>query len=348
MKILKETPESISKAVEVLRKEGLVIYPTETLYGIGADATNLKAIGKLSKYKQRPYGKPYSVAVVDQKMAEEYVFLNKTAESLYKTFLPGPVTIVSKGKHKVAKGVESETGTLGIRIPDYPFVLEMVKKLGRPITATSANASYQKRPYQISDILEVISEKQKDLIDLIIDAGKSPQREPSTVIDTTLDDLAILRQGQVMIKDKAKILSRSEENTQSLAKELLQKYEKFVGKRAIIFALEGPMGVGKTQFTKGIGRALRINEEIVSPTYTLEEEYEKKLIHIDAWRMETANELKDLGFARRISDKTIICIEWAEKVIYEIKKHKEDAIIIWVKLKYAKNNNERLISWGVL
>src|SRR5664280_1336967 len=110
--IIKNDETAIQKAVDVLKNGGLVIYPTETLYGIGADATNPEAIKKLTEYKNRPFGKPYSIAVTSQRMAGEYVDLNQTAKNLYKEFLPGPLTVISKGKHKVAPGVESEDGTL--------------------------------------------------------------------------------------------------------------------------------------------------------------------------------------------------------------------------------------------
>ena len=258
MEIIKQNTKVIAKAVNVLKEGGLVIFPTETVYGIATDATNPKAIKKLNTYKKRPFGKPYSVAVSDTKMAEEYVNLNATARNIYKEFLPGPVTVVSYGKHKLAKGVESETGTLGIRISSHPLVGQIVKTIGVPITATSANASYMKRPYKISDVLDNISEKQKKLIDLIIDGGVLPHNEPSTVIDTTMDDPVVLRQGEIKFKDKNEILSRSEENTQNIAKELFQKYENYLGKRPIIFALIGEMGTGKTQFTKGLGKVLGI------------------------------------------------------------------------------------------
>ena len=345
--------KKITEAVEVLRDGGLVIYPTETTYGIGADATNQKAINKLNKYKQRPFGKPYSIAVANQKMAEEYVELNNTARRIYKQFLPGPITVISRGKHKVAKGVESENGSLGIRIPDYPLVIEIVKRLGKPITATSANASYQKRPHSISDILENISIKQKKLIDLIIDVGELPHNEPSTVIDTTMDDLVILRQGEIKLKDKNGVLSRSEEATQNLGKELFQKYEKYLGKRPIIFALEGEMGSGKTQFTKGLARAMGVKEEIVSPTYNLVNHYSQiadhqSLDHIDAWRMTDPKELKALELETFVKSKHVVVIEWAEKVADIIKKHRDQAVIVWVKIEYGKRENERLISWGNL
>lgn len=353
MKIIKIDNLKIKDVIKILDRGGLIIYPTETMYGVGVDATNFKAIKKLTNYKKRPFGKPYSIAVVDQKMAENYVFLNNSAKKLYKTFLPGPITVVSNGKHKVAPGVESELGTLGIRIPDHSLVLKILKAFEKPITATSANSSYQKRPYKITDILENISDKQKSLIDLIIDAGELPHNEPSTVVDTTLDDITILRQGDIELKDKKKILSRSEENTQNIAKELWQKYEKYLGQRAIIFALTGPMGSGKTQFVKGLARGTGIKEKVVSPTFNIELDYENKkrkikIVHIDVWRMSSDKELLDLQFESKIDDKSIIAIEWADKVADLIRKYNEEAIIIWVKIEYSTDSeNERLISWGI-
>jgi L-threonylcarbamoyladenylate synthase len=353
MQIVKAGKEAVDMAVTILKKGGLVVYPTETMYGIGALATDAKAILKLSKYKKRPFGKPYSIACSDKEMAESFVTLNKTASDLYKTFLPGPVTVVSLGKHKVATGVESEIGTLGVRIPDYPLVLDIVKKLGVPITATSANSSYQKRPYKIDDVLGNISDKQKGLIDLIIDAGELPHNEPSTVVDTTMDDLTILRQGDIILKDKIEVLSRSEEETQNLGKELWQKYEKYAGKRAIIFALEGPMGTGKTQFTKGLAHAMGIKDEIVSPTFNLilnysSEEDKPELSHIDAWKINGSKEFNGLGISELISDKSVLAIEWAERISDAIRTYNEEAVIIWVKIAYKEKENERLISWGTI
>lgn len=337
----------IDDAVAVLKNGGLVIYPTETTYGVGVDATNQLAVNKLAQYKKRPLGKPYSIAVCDLEMAQKYVEVNPTALNLYKTLLPGPLTVISKSLHKVARGVESETGTLGIRIPDHPLVLELVKKLGLPITATSANASYQKRPYKITDILENLSDKQKRLIDLIIDAGELPHNEPSTVIDTTLDDPVVLRQGEIKLTNKNEVLSRSEENTQNLGKELVQKYESYLGKRPIIFALSGPMGAGKTQFTKGVAKALGITETVVSPTFNLVLEY-KGLVHFDAWRIENAKDFEALGINKYLTDKSVIAIEWAERVQDVIRSYHDEAIIIWVKIEYGKNPNDRLISRGTL
>ena len=354
MKIVKENSKVVDAAVDTLKNGGLVIFPTETLYGIGADSSNKKAILKLNKFKKRALGKPYSIAVSNQEMAEKFVYLNQTAKNLYKEFLPGPITVISKGKKKVAPGVESETGTLGIRIPNYPLVIKIVTKLGHPITATSANSSYKRRPYKISDILENISQRQRGLIDLIIDAGELPHNDPSTVIDTTRDDLSILRQGEIKIKNKNVVTSRSEENTQTIAKELWQKYESYLGKRPIIFALEGPMGAGKTQFTKGLAKAMEIKDEIISPTYNLMFEYKSKkrdlkLKHVDSWKFQNAKELEQLGFIKMLEENNmVISIEWADRVADVVREHRENSLVIWVIISYGKGINERLISWGTI
>src|SRR5258708_6009897 len=191
--------EAIEKTLQVLEAGGLVIFPTETTYGAGVDALSQNAVDKVLAYKARREGKPLSIAVSEATMAAQYVEVRDSARNIYERFLPGPVTVISKGRGKVANGVESEFGTLGIRIPKYDFVLEVVKKFGRPITATSANGSGEKRPYSIQDIFDGISEKQKGLIDLIIDVGELPHNLPSTVIDTTLSASVIFRQGTIQL-----------------------------------------------------------------------------------------------------------------------------------------------------
>jgi L-threonylcarbamoyladenylate synthase len=340
MRIIAEKDVIIAEIISLIKSGKLVVFPCETVYGVAVDAHNSTAVKKLSKYKQRSLGKPYAIMVADQKIAERYVELNDTAKKLYMNFLPGPMTVVSKGRHVVAGGVESETGTLGVRIPDYPFMLKFLKQLDGAIVATSANRSYEKRPYRISDL---------DLsrFDLVIDAGELPHNEPSTVVDTTMDDVIVLRQGDIKLKDKNEILSRSEEQTRNIGKELWQKYEQYKGQRAIIFALEGPMGAGKTQFTKGLGKAMGIGEEIVSPTFNIELDY-GQLHHVDAWRMKDAEELEQLGFSGMIHDKSVIAVEWAERAGDVIRKYHEEAVIVWVKLSYGQVDNERMISWGVV
>jgi len=357
MQIIEEKASNLQKIINALSGGGLVIFPCETVYGAAVDATNPLAVKKLSVYKQRPLGKPYSIMFPNQKEAEKYVELNDTAKKLYRQFLPGPVTIISKvktglTKNGLATGVASELGTVGVRIPNYKFLLQLLFKYGKPLTATSANASYKKRPYKIDDVLENVSGKQKQLIDLIIDAGELAHNEPSTVIDTTLDDPTVLRQGEVVFSDQNTILSRSEDETKNCGKELWQKYDKYLGQRAVVFALVGPMGVGKTQFTKGLAKAMGVVEEVVSPTFNLEISYSSpglgaSLDHFDAWRLQDGAELENLGLSGKIHDKSVLVVEWADRVADTIRKYNEEAVLVWVKLGYGKGENERTISWGV-
>ena len=158
MKIIKVNPKNnqkiITQAIKILNNNGLIIYPTETCYGAGVNATNQKAVDKLLNYKTFRQNKPISIAVANQAMASKYIIPNTSALNLYTKFLPGPLTVISKSRDKkVAKHIESNTKTIGIRIPDYKLTISIIKKFGLPITATSANASYKKTPYSIKDIL---------------------------------------------------------------------------------------------------------------------------------------------------------------------------------------------------
>lgn len=352
---IKTTPQDqvIKTACEVLASGGLVIYPTETTYGIGADATNQAAVDKLLQYKTRREGKPLSIAVSNIKMAEQYVELNNQARQLYANFLPGPVTVVSQSKDKVAQGVASERGTLGIRIPDYPLITDIAAAYGKPITASSANASYKKRPYKISDIFAVISDKQKGLIDLVLDAGELPHNEPSTVVDTTLEQPTVLRQGDIKLSKTETLISMSEDQTKELGRKLVNQYRHYLNEKALIFALVGELGVGKTQLTKGIGEALGVSQLITSPTFTISREYpfiygemKNQLIHIDTWRLFENQEFLDLGFAQMIDNLAVISIEWADKVSDILNQYSDEAKIIWIKIDHGREMNKRIIRYS--
>jgi L-threonylcarbamoyladenylate synthase len=322
----------LNQAVKILKAGGLVIYPTETCYGAGVDATNQKAVDKLLKYKARREGRPLSIAVTDKNMASKYVKLNTSAINLYDKFLPGPLTVVSAGRHKVAKGVESETGTLGIRIPDYPLAIEIVKKLGFPVTATSANVSYKPRPYSIPQLLKNTSKKQQGLIDFIIDAGILPKRPVSTIVDTTLDDPLVIRAGKIKFSPAQTQITKSPQETKKLAQTLMLKYWKDLQTKPLVFLLVGDLGAGKTQFAKGIGEFLQIKQPITSPTFTIEKKYDYtrhhvtgKFLHLDTWRLQNIEELKILNLEKRLKPKNIICVEWAGRALEPLTKMAEKA-----------------------
>lgn len=347
----------INKAVQVLKKGGIIIYPTETCYGVGADATSQDAVDKVLSYKLRREGKPLSIGVCSRQMAEKYVEINSIAQNLYENFLPGPLTVVSKSLGNVAKGVESEEGNLGIRFPDYKLILDIIKDFGKPITTTSANASYKKRPYKISDILENISNKQKALIDLVIDAGKLPHNDPSTVVDTTLNAKVILRQGGVKLSKKMKQITKKPEETQEVGRNLMNRYKQYLGYKSLIFAMRGELGAGKTEMTKGIAKALGVKDVISSPTFIIENNYiipvvrdsylsihRTELIHIDAWRLYDTSELEQLDFLKQVDELNVFVIEWAEKVIDILEQVSAEAIILWIDIEYGKGKNIRSVT----
>jgi len=189
MRILKANDESLKEAVKVLRSGGVIIYPTDTLYGLGADATSNKAKKKIYKIKGRDFRKPFSICVADLKHAKNFVMFDELSLRVAKKFLPGPLTLVIPQK-KEMKYVSKE-GKIAVRIPDNYFTLKLLKKFGKPITATSANLSGGKDPVKISDI----NNKMKSQCDLIIDGGKCKFKKPSTVFD--VESKKILREGAV-------------------------------------------------------------------------------------------------------------------------------------------------------
>ncbi|NCN87350.1 MAG: threonylcarbamoyl-AMP synthase [Candidatus Pacebacteria bacterium] len=318
----------IDKIVQTLSKGGLVIFPTETTYGAGVDATNQEAVDKLLSYKARREGKPLSIAVPDRDMAEKYVEVNSSAAEIYRNFLPGPFTVVSKSKGKTARGVESEFGTLGVRIPDYSLVLDFLKVFNRPVTATSANSSGKKRPYKIDDILNNLSEKQKKLIDLIVDVGELPHNKPSTIIDTTMSAPMTLRQGDRDVDHAVKIdqaevdfISNSEQETKDIAKRLILKNWNQVKEQGLIIGLDGDLGVGKTIFAKGVAEFLQIKDTITSPTYSYVNEYDYvrhnfsgRMYHLDVWKINSKEELARLDFFKIIQPGNVIIVEWWDQI----------------------------------
>lgn len=186
-------------AAEDIAAGNLIVYPTDTVYGIGADIYNEVAVKNLYLAKRRPFDMALSVAVADKKMMESVAILNETADKLIKAFLPGPLTIIIKKNPEVPDIVTAGSQKVGIRIPDHPIALEIARRSG-PIVATSANIHFQPDAIDIGMATAALGNS----VSTYIDAGHSPSGKPSTIIWIKDKEYEIIRQGPItedMIKE---------------------------------------------------------------------------------------------------------------------------------------------------
>ncbi len=184
-------PAKIEQAVDSLNSGGIIVYPTDTIYGVGCDIFNKEAVKKIYQLKKRESKKPLSIICADFKQIAQYAILSDANYRLIKKVLPGPFTFILKAKNKLPATFIAKNKTVGIRIPDNQICLQIVKALERPIITTSLNLSGE-------DVMTSPSQLSKELankIDLIIDVGSLPQ-EPSTVVNLTTEEPIILRQGK--------------------------------------------------------------------------------------------------------------------------------------------------------
>ncbi|OGG41053.1 threonylcarbamoyl-AMP synthase [Candidatus Kaiserbacteria bacterium GWA2_50_9] len=186
----------IAKAAATLQAGGVILYPTDTLYGLGADALSDEAVEKVRAIKGRENGKPIHAIFADLDSVGEYAEVNDFARMLAKRYLPGPLTLVLKKRKEIQAGIARDIDTIGVRIPQNKFCRALAREFGRPFTTTSANKSGKSPEHSVKDIVKQLGRGAKK-IDLAIDAGELPPSEPSTVIDLTGTRPIILREGAI-------------------------------------------------------------------------------------------------------------------------------------------------------
>ncbi|MDO8609483.1 MAG: L-threonylcarbamoyladenylate synthase [bacterium] len=344
----KDNTNILLETVKTLKNGGLVIFPSDTVYGLLVDSTNEKAVKKLIQFKSRPVGKPISIFVSDFDMMKKFVDVDNQKEKLLNELLPGPFTVVLDSKYQTSKLLESEKGSLGVRIPDFNPIIKLISLFGKPTSATSANLSGRSPHYGIRSLMKDLPESKKKLIDLIIDAGELPHRKPSTVMDLTKPTITILRDGDIVMKEIDIFISESPIQTQEIGKYIVKKYLKNIKDKPLVFIIEGDLGVGKTVLVKGIGQLLGINK-IVSPTYVIYYEYDstlitvKKLYHFDLYNIEEKNEFKYLGFEKLLNPHVVMCIEWGEKAGEMYEKLKKKSFIVHINMKYISEIKREII-----
>ncbi|MBU4536057.1 MAG: threonylcarbamoyl-AMP synthase [Euryarchaeota archaeon] len=181
--------EKIARAIEVLKHGGIILYPTDTIYGLAVDINNESAIKKLYSLKKRPFNKPISICISDVDEISKFAYITPGIQKSVFKLLPGPFTIILEKKSSISSLLTAGTEKIGIRIPDINLCRDLCLEF--PITSTSANISGLIPKESIEGIIHQLGDK----IDLILNAGMVKNNQPSTVIDFTVKPPKILRQG---------------------------------------------------------------------------------------------------------------------------------------------------------
>lgn len=180
----------LDRVAECLRKDGVIVYPTDTTYGIGCDIYNKKGIERIYQIKQRDKRKPFSFICPDLATIASYANVSNFAFKIMKRHLPGPYTFVLEATREVPELLVTRQRTVGVRIPDNNIVLEIVRLLEHPLVTTSVNIT-QQQTYEDPSLIE---DDLGGLLDMVIDGGKL-SGDPSTVISLLDDKIEVLRHG---------------------------------------------------------------------------------------------------------------------------------------------------------
>lgn len=193
-------PKDIRQVVDVLKSGGIIVYPTDTVYGLGCDITNAKAVEKIARYKNVKVEKSnFSFICSDLgHLADFSKPVSNQVFKLLKRYLPGPFTFILNANSNVPKYFKGKKKTVGVRIPANPIITDIVRELGNPIMSTSIHDDDEIIEYSTDP--ELIHEKFLDIADLVIDGGYG-DNVPSTIIDCTSEFPILVRQGKGVFED---------------------------------------------------------------------------------------------------------------------------------------------------
>lgn len=196
MKVLKATKTNILSTAKIVRQGGLVVYPTETVYGLGCDPLNVQAVKRILTVKG-DRNKPLPVLAASLEYAERIATLSQNGRRLAAKFWPGPLTMVFPKKPALPDIVTFGLDSMGVRIPANEVALSLIDLSGGLLVGSSANISGEEPAQNVQEL----SEKLMDKVDVILDGGATVQGKPSTVVDLTSDKPRILREGPVSLKE---------------------------------------------------------------------------------------------------------------------------------------------------
>ena len=255
--------EAIREAAEVLRGGGLVAFPTETVYGLGADAFNVEAVRRVFEVKRRPPDNPLIVHVSSLGMLSQVIseIPEHVLEAL-RVAWPGPLTVILKRNPRLPPIVSGGLGTVAVRSPAHPVALRLIEALGRPVAAPSANLSGRPSPTRAEHVIEDLG----DSIEMVLDAGEVFLGVESTVVDLLSPKPRILRPGPLGPEELTKIFGvevEVPEHARGLAGEVSEplspgmKYRHYAPSKRLILVESGPCGAG--DYLDFLVRTLREN-----------------------------------------------------------------------------------------
>lgn len=190
-------PDDLRRVAELLRRGGVIAYPTETVYGLGANVFVEKAVRRVFAIKGREASKAISMMIATVDEVRTYAAeIPEAAEHLIRRYWPGPLTLVLPASSKVPQYMRSPAGTVGLRLPDHPVTAALMQAHPEPVTSTSANLSGAPPATEPTQVLRTLGER----LDVLIDAGRSPGGVPSTVVELRGGKLNIMREGAIPAK----------------------------------------------------------------------------------------------------------------------------------------------------
>lgn len=188
----------IKKGIHLLKRGGLVAFPTDTVYGLGACFSDIAAVERIYQLKQRPRNMGLPLLVADAAQMEEVATdIPPAAWLLVRRFMPGALTLVLPRAESVPDIVTAGGGTVAIRIPNHPLPLALIRGVGMPIIGTSANISGRPSPLAADEVLSQFGSK----LELVINGGRCPVGRESTIVDVTGDVPRLLRQGAISLQE---------------------------------------------------------------------------------------------------------------------------------------------------
>lgn len=191
----KDPDAALAEAVAVMRRGGLVAFPTESFYALGADALNPTAVEKVFFAKHRRHDMPLPVIIHDKKEIYRYVKdLSLEAGKAIDKLMPGPATVIFHASDEIPENLTGGTGRVGVRVPEYPIATRLAGLMGGPITATSANLSGSPGLTSPDDVALALG---GTVLELVLDGGETHGAPPSTIIDVTVCPPALIREGRV-------------------------------------------------------------------------------------------------------------------------------------------------------